>query len=147
MTEAPRVRPLPFTDLDEAITALRQRGLRLSTPRRLVLEALFEAEGPVSAEHLSTRLGLDAGSVYRNLETLEAHGVVKHVHLGHGPGLHALVGPGEREYLYCDRCGAARSLPPEERLALGITPGTVRVSVGIEDPEDVLEDFRQAIAR
>jgi methionine-gamma-lyase len=38
-----------------------------------------------------------------------------------------------------------RSLPPEERLALGITPGTVRVSVGIEDPEDVLEDFRQAI--
>jgi cystathionine gamma-synthase len=39
-----------------------------------------------------------------------------------------------------------RSLPPEERLALGITPGTVRVSVGIEDPEDVLEDFRQAIA-
>ena len=110
MTEAPRVRPLPFTDLDEAITALRQRGLRLSTPRRLVLEALFEAEGPVSAEHLSTRLGLDAGSVYRNLETLEAHGVVKHVHLGHGPGLHALVGPGEREYLYCDRCCAARSL-------------------------------------
>jgi Fur family transcriptional regulator, ferric uptake regulator len=113
MTEAPRVRPLSFTDLDEAITALRERGLRLSTPRRLVLQALFEAEGPVSAEHLSTRLGLDAASVYRNLETLEAHGVVKHVHLGHGPGLHALVGPGEREYLYCDRCGAARSLPPE----------------------------------
>lgn len=113
MTEAPRVRPLPFTDLDEATTALRERGLRLSTPRRLVLEALFEADGPVSAEHLSTRLGLDAASVYRNLETLEAHGVVKHVHLGHGPGLHALVGPGEREYLYCDRCGAARSVPPE----------------------------------
>jgi hypothetical protein len=41
MTEAPRVRPLLFTDLDEAITALRERGLRLSTPRRLVLEALF----------------------------------------------------------------------------------------------------------
>ncbi|MEP7104242.1 MAG: PLP-dependent transferase, partial [Chloroflexota bacterium] len=38
-----------------------------------------------------------------------------------------------------------RSLPPEERLQLGITPGTVRVSVGIEDPADVLEDFRQAI--
>jgi len=38
-----------------------------------------------------------------------------------------------------------RSLPPEERLALGITPGTVRVSVGIEDAQDVLEDFRQAI--
>lgn len=39
-----------------------------------------------------------------------------------------------------------RALPPEERLALGITPGTVRVSVGIEDADDVLEDFRQALA-
>jgi Fur family ferric uptake transcriptional regulator len=113
MTEAPRVAPLPFTDLTEAVAALRERGLRLSTPRRLVLEALFEANGPVSAEYLTTRLGIDAASVYRNLETLEAHGVVQHVHFGHGPGLHALIGPGEREYLYCDRCGAVRSLPPE----------------------------------
>ena len=38
-----------------------------------------------------------------------------------------------------------RALSPEERLALGITPGTVRVSTGIEDPEDILEDFRQAV--
>ncbi len=113
MTEAPRVAPLEFTDLGEAVAALRERGLRLSTPRRLVLEALFEADGPVSAEYLSTRLGLDAASVYRNLETLEAHGVVQHVHLGHGPGLHALTRPGEREYLYCERCGAARALAPE----------------------------------
>lgn len=39
-----------------------------------------------------------------------------------------------------------RSLSAAERLDLGITPGTVRVSTGIEDPEDVLDDFRQAIA-
>jgi Fur family transcriptional regulator, ferric uptake regulator len=113
MTEAPRVAPLEFTDLGEAVAALRERGLRLSTPRRLVLEALFEADNPVSAEYLSNRLGLDAASVYRNLETLEAHGIVQHVHLGHGPGLHALTRPGEQEYLYCERCGAARALPPE----------------------------------
>jgi len=45
--------------------------------------------------------------------TLEQNGLVGHVHLGHGPGLYALVGRGQREYLYCDRCGAARALPPE----------------------------------
>jgi cystathionine beta-lyase/cystathionine gamma-synthase len=39
-----------------------------------------------------------------------------------------------------------RSLSPEERLARGITPGTVRVSAGLEDPEDLVEDFRQALA-
>jgi Fur family ferric uptake transcriptional regulator len=114
VTEAPRVRPLRFADIDEAVAALRERGLRISTPRRLVLEALFAADGPVSAEQLSTRLGLDLASVYRNLERLEAHGVVRHVHLGHGPGLHALVGPGEREYLYCEGCGAVRAVDPSE---------------------------------
>jgi cystathionine beta-lyase/cystathionine gamma-synthase len=39
-----------------------------------------------------------------------------------------------------------RGLDPEERLARGITPGTVRVSAGLEDPEDVAEDFAQAVA-
>ena len=45
-----------------------------------------------SAEELAAGLGgrvprSDLASVYRNLETLERHGVVRHVHLGHGPGL------------------------------------------------------------
>ena len=35
---------------------------------------------------------VDLASVYRNLEQLEELGVVRHVHLGHGPGLYALVG-------------------------------------------------------
>jgi cystathionine beta-lyase/cystathionine gamma-synthase len=39
-----------------------------------------------------------------------------------------------------------RGLSPEERAALGVGPGTVRVSVGIEDPDDIVADFAQAIA-
>jgi O-acetylhomoserine (thiol)-lyase len=39
-----------------------------------------------------------------------------------------------------------RSLTPEERAHLGVTPGTVRVSVGIEDPDDIVDDFMQALA-
>jgi len=39
-----------------------------------------------------------------------------------------------------------RALTPEERLARGITPGTVRVSTGLEDPEDLLEDFSRSIS-
>lgn len=88
--------------------------MRLSTPRRLVLEVLFDADGPVSAEHIMRRLGIDLTSVYRNLETLESHGFVRHVHLGHGPGLYALLTRGEREYLYCEACGAVRAVSPEE---------------------------------
>lgn len=39
-----------------------------------------------------------------------------------------------------------RSLSSEERLARGITSGTVRVSTGLEDADDLIEDFRQALA-
>lgn len=39
------------------------------------------------------------------------------------------------------------AVPPEERRALGITDSLVRVSVGIEAGEDLVEDFGQALAR
>ena len=38
-----------------------------------------------------------------------------------------------------------RSLTPEERAELGVGPGTVRVSVGIEDADDIISDFAQAL--
>src|SRR3989304_2287596 len=38
------------------------------------------------------------------------------------------------------------SLPKEEREARGITDGLVRLSVGIEDIEDLVEDFQRALA-
>jgi Fur family ferric uptake transcriptional regulator len=114
MTEAPGTPRLAFTDLAEAVDVLRASGLRLTTPRRLVLEALFAADGPASAEHIATALKLDITSVYRNLEALEQHGLARHVHLGHGPGLYALVGRGEREFLSCERCAAVRTLTPEQ---------------------------------
>jgi methionine-gamma-lyase len=34
----------------------------------------------------------------------------------------------------------------EELRGAGVEPGTVRVSVGLEDPEDLIEDLRQALA-
>ena len=34
----------------------------------------------------------------------------------------------------------------EERLALGISEGLVRISVGIEDTDDLVDDLKQAFA-
>jgi Fur family ferric uptake transcriptional regulator len=114
MTNAPDAPPVACRNLADAAAALRELGLRMTTPRRLVLETLLAADGPLAAEHIARRLHLDLTSVYRNLETLERHGLVRHVHLGHGAGLYALLGHGEREYLFCERCHAVRALPPEE---------------------------------
>ena len=36
-------------------------------------------------------------------------------------------------------------LNAEERTAIGIGPGTVRLSVGIEDAEDIIADLAQAL--
>lgn len=114
MTVAAQTPPLVFDTIEQAISALRRRGMRLSTARRLVLEALFDAEGPVSAVHLSRTLKLDESSVYRNLEVLERHGLVRHVHLGHGAGLYVLVGRREVEYLYCERCAKVTAVTPDQ---------------------------------
>lgn len=38
------------------------------------------------------------------------------------------------------------SIPLTQRLANGITPQLIRLSVGIEDPQDLIDDLRQALA-
>ncbi len=39
------------------------------------------------------------------------------------------------------------SVPPDERKRIGVTDGLVRISVGIEDVEDIIADLKQALAR
>ena len=41
--------------------------------------------------------------------------------------------------------GTHKALSPEERKASGITDNLVRLSVGIEDSEDLLQDFENAL--
>jgi Fur family ferric uptake transcriptional regulator len=98
-------------DLESAVAVLRSHGLRLSTARRFVLEALYATEEPLTADQIAG--DLDVASVYRNLETLEQIGLVRHFHLGHGPGLYARASAGRHEYLLCDACGAVVAVEPE----------------------------------
>src|ERR1700720_1783556 len=110
---------LAAKDLRSAMALMRERGLRVSAARRLVLEALLVADGPMSAEQIAQGIGgrvpsSDIASVYRNLQAFEDIGLVRHVHLGHGPGLHALAVAGEREYLTCERCADYLAVAPKE---------------------------------
>lgn len=111
--------PLAAPDMDAAVEALRSHGLRVSAARRLVLETLFAAGCPITAERIADGLAgrlprSDLASVYRNLETLETVGLVRHFHVGHGPGLYGLAGEGEREYLVCSSCSAVRAVEPDQ---------------------------------
>jgi Fur family ferric uptake transcriptional regulator len=97
--------------LPEALALLRASGVRLSGSRRAVLELLFTDATPRTAEEIAAAAYVDLASAYRNLDTLEALGLVRHVHLGHGPGLYARVSRDQLEHAVCDLCGAHRSVP------------------------------------
>ena len=134
MTVSPDRQPVVVSDLDEAIDAVRRSGLRLTSARRLVLEALLAAREPVSAEEIADGLGgrmtqSDVASVYRNLETLGGLGLVRHFHAGHGPGRYVLESRADREYLACESCGAVESVDP---AALDGVRDAVRELAGFE---------------
>jgi Fur family ferric uptake transcriptional regulator len=124
---------LAAPDLDSAIAALRSRGLRVSSARRLVLEALYQSETPISAEQIADGLSgrlprSDLASVYRNLETLEAIGIVRHVHLGHGPGRYALSAR-SGGWATCEVCKRSTALTP---AALDRIRDAVREAAGYD---------------
>jgi Fur family ferric uptake transcriptional regulator len=82
-----------------------------------VLETFYRTDEPLSAEQVAGGLdgrvpSSDLASVYRNLETLEALGLLRHFHLGHGPGMYARAGANPREYLVCERCQRAQAVEP-----------------------------------
>ncbi|MBA3746932.1 MAG: transcriptional repressor [Solirubrobacterales bacterium] len=134
MTVSHDRKPVVVTDLDEAIEAVRRSGLRLTSARRLVLEALLAAGGPISAEDIADGLGgkmtrSDIASVYRNLETLGGLGLVRHFHAGHGPGRYVLESGSDREYLACESCGSIESVDP---AALDAVRVAVRELSGFE---------------
>jgi Fur family transcriptional regulator, ferric uptake regulator len=108
--------PLAAPSVEGAVELLRRHGLRVSSARRLVIEALFAADKPLTAEEIAAGLegwlpSSDLASVYRNLDTLEQLGLVRHVHAGHGAGLYSLVSAGEPDFLSCEQCGAVEAVP------------------------------------
>jgi len=112
---------------------VREHGLRGTTARRLVLEMLFATGELLTAERIAEGLAgrvprSDLGSVYRNLETLEEVGLVRHVHLGHGPGLYALSGAA-REYLVCESCNRVLVVEP---ASLDAARGEISAATGWE---------------
>ena len=111
MTTAPERRPLAFASVDEILATLRRRATAYPRRRRWCSRRCSRPTGRCRSRILASA-GLERTSVYRNLERLEALGVVSHVHVGHGPGLYALVRGADREYLTCDRCGRVTTLDP-----------------------------------
>ena len=92
------------------LNTVRAHGLRVSSARRNVLDALLNADQPLTAEEIAA--GADIASTYRNLDALETIGIVRHVHLGHGPGRYALA-MRSGGWATCETCGRSTALEPD----------------------------------
>ena len=110
MTLAHHAPALHAPDLASALDALRAPRPARSPPRAARCSRRSTADArPQTAEELAE--DGDLASVYRNLDTLEEIGLVRHVHLGHGPGLYSLAGA-DVEFVTCERCGAYEAVEP-----------------------------------
>lgn len=102
-------------DIDQVLGMIRERGGRVTTPRRAILTALVEADDHITADDLADRVqaahpDVHRSTVYRTLDTLAELGVVEHVHLGHGPAVYHLTDD-PHHHLICRRCGAVVQAP------------------------------------
>ena len=56
-----------------------------------------------------------------------------------------MPGPGVESLISHPASMTHASVEPERRAALGLTEGLVRLSVGVEDVEDLIADLEQAL--
>ena len=130
-------------DVTAAVAArLRAAGLRMTHQRATVLAALAAAGTHPTAESVAERAaeldpGIHLATVYRTLHVLEEHGVVSHVHLGHGPAVYHLAHE-QHAHAVCRVCGHAVEVPDHllraltdelrERLGFTLDPGHFALS-------------------
>ncbi|GAB2641372.1 bifunctional o-acetylhomoserine/o-acetylserine sulfhydrylase [Gordonia jinhuaensis] len=117
LAQQPEVESVAYAGLDSSPWHERAQAL---LPRGAGAIVTFELAG-----------GVDAGKKFVNALTLHSH----------------VANIGDVRSLVIHPASTTHSqLTPEEQLAAGVTPGRVRLSVGIENIDDILADLTQGLA-
>ncbi|RMG92326.1 MAG: transcriptional repressor [Chloroflexi bacterium] len=88
---------------------LQQHGYRLTTARRVILEALLASGGHITADGLVEVVrqqspGIGRMTVYRTLEILSELGLIRPVYQGTGAAHYILMENGHHHHLVCSGC-------------------------------------------
>ncbi len=114
---------------DERVESVNYAGLDDSKYQPLARRYLPEGCGAVFCFNLPG--GRQAGSAFINALTLFSH----------------LANVGDAKSLVIHPASTThRQLSNEELAAAGIGPGTIRVSIGIEEPDDLIWDLERGLA-
>ncbi len=118
-----------YLDAHPDVISVNYAGLPSSPWHELGKKLAPKGTGAVLAFELAG--GIDAGKAFVNALTLHSH----------------VANIGDVRSLVIHPASTTHSqLTPEEQLATGVTPGLVRLAVGIEGIDDILADLEQGFA-
>ena len=132
--------------LESSLTVLREKKLKVTRPRKLLLELLIEEHGPFTTEELHRKLNTrdktlkcDLVTVYRSLSSFEAIGLVSPCQFGDNSVRYEFRSPsGEHHHhVICRKCRKVETL---DGCFLGNAAKTLSKK-GYTDLSHVLEVF------
>ncbi len=96
----------------EILASLRERGYRITLPRRKIVAALSSAESPKNAKQIGARTKIkDASTVYRTLTELVKEGLVEEF-TDHSVSYFEIAHE-HHDHAVCDSCGTIAHIPCE----------------------------------
>jgi cystathionine beta-lyase/cystathionine gamma-synthase len=119
-----------FLETHPAVAAVHHPGLD-SHPQRELARRQLTGYSALFSFTLATR---ELAAIRRFFDGLELFG--RGVSWG-----------GHESLVYAPAISYLKEQPPERFAAMGIAPGDIRLSVGLEHPDDLIDDLTQALAR
>ena len=110
MTNMAKKHEHPAYTLEELFGALKKNSLKLTPPRKVILEGLLKNHGPFSAEDIYSKFAkkaCDLATVYRTLISLEEASIIRRCEFGDGIARYELVGAEDghhHHHLICKDC-------------------------------------------
>ena len=127
--------------VQNGITLLREKGLRVTEQRKAILEVLASADSPISAEEAFAQLpseSCDLVTAYRCLEQFEKINVVQRGVRENGTKVYCIGhGPDHHHHLTCRNCGRTERID----LCMGEELEETAKSFGFVEIAHVMEVF------
>ncbi len=91
--------------LETAYSKIQAHGLRLTDARKEILETLSNCAEPATIQDIAGQTDVDQATVYRNITTLTAVGVLEAINTIGQPTRYALAHGHHHDHLACTNCG------------------------------------------
>jgi Fur family ferric uptake transcriptional regulator len=122
-------RPEPTETHNHIIDELRQKGLRMTPQRMMIVAAIENSTNHISAEEIYAQVtekypNVNISTVYRTLDTLEELKLVTKTDLGDGRIRYHPANKGHHHHLVCGECGAIIDL--DEKVLIGLKEALLR---------------------